>query len=375
MIYLDNAATTKPSQEALSRAEQFLIERYFNPSAMYKEGFALQGELKKARSALLSHVADPSNFEWIMTSCGTEADNQAIFGAAKRGNAVTTLGEHSAVHASFLELKNRGIETRFAPLNTDGSVNVEELLKLVDEKTTLVSVIHVNNETGAVNDINEIAKQVKRKNPRTLFHSDGVQAYGKIPFKLCKEVDMYSVSAHKIGGLKGVGGLIKRKTLALPVYLHGGGQEGGKRSGTENVFGIKVFEYAAEKKFSTIRKDFERMKELRETLWSRLDKEIFIRITAENGTPYILSVAAKGLRGEILLHMADDKGLMIGTGSACSSNAKNRYSRVVLACGYAEATADGFLRISFSPETMAEEIENAANILNEIARDLQKRTA
>ena len=375
MIYLDNAATTKPSQEALSRAEQFLIERYFNPSAMYKEGFALQGELKKARSALLSHVADPSNFEWIMTSCGTEADNQAIFGAAKRGNAVTTLGEHSAVHASFLELKNRGIETRFAPLNTDGSVNVEELLKLVDEKTTLVSVIHVNNETGAVNDINEIAKQVKRKNPRTLFHSDGVQAYGKIPFKLCKEVDMYSVSAHKIGGLKGVGGLIKRKTLALPVYLHGGGQEGGKRSGTENVFGIKVFEYAAEKKFSTIRKDFERMKELRETLWSRLDKEIFIRITAENGTPYILSVAAKGLRGEILLHMADDKGLMIGTGSACSSNAKNRYSRVVLACGYEEATADGFLRISFSPETTAEEIENAATILNEIARDLQKRTA
>lgn len=375
MIYLDNAATTKPSQEALSRAEQFLIERYFNPSAMYKEGFALQGELKKARSALLSHVADSSNFEWIMTSCGTEADNQAIFGAAKRGNAVTTLGEHSAVHASFLELKNRGIETRFAPLNTDGSVNVEELLKLVDEKTTLVSVIHVNNETGAVNDINEIAKQVKRKNPRTLFHSDGVQAYGKIPFKLCKEVDMYSVSAHKIGGLKGVGGLIKRKTLALPVYLHGGGQEGGKRSGTENVFGIKVFEYAAEKKFSTIRKDFERMKELRETLWSRLDKEIFIRITAENGTPYILSVAAKGLRGEILLHMADDKGLMIGTGSACSSNAKNRYSRVVLACGYEEATADGFLRISFSPETTAEEIENAATILNEIARDLQKRTA
>ncbi len=375
MIYLDNAATTKPSQEALSRAEQFLIDRYFNPSAMYKEGFALQGELKKARSALLSHVADPSNFEWIITSCGTEADNQAIFGAAKRGNAVTTLGEHSAVHASFLELKNRGIETRFAPLNTDGSVNVEELLKLVDEKTTLVSVIHVNNETGAVNDINEIAKQVKRKNPRTIFHSDGVQAYGKIPFKLCKEVDIYSVSAHKIGGLKGVGGLIKRKTLALPVYLHGGGQEGGKRSGTENVFGIKVFEYAAEKKFSTIKKDFERMKELRETLWSRLDKEIFIRITAENGTPYILSVAAKGLRGEILLHMADDKGLMIGTGSACSSNAKNRYSRVVLACGYEEATADGFLRISFSPETTAEEIENAATILNEIARDLQKRTA
>ncbi len=375
MIYLDNAATTKPSKKALARAEQFVTERYFNPSAMYKEGFALQGELKKARSSLLSHIADPSYFEWIFTSCGTEADNQAIFGGARRGNAVTTLGEHSAIHASFSELKNKGIETRFAPLNQDGSVNVEELLKLVDEKTTLVSVIHVNNETGAVNDVNEIAKLVKRKNSRTLFHSDGVQAYGKIPFKLSKDVDMYSVSAHKIGGLKGVGGLIKRKSLVLPVFLHGGGQEGGQRSGTENVFGIKVFEYAAEEKFFSLKKDFEKIKEQRERLWALLDKEIFIRITSEGGTPYILSVSAKGLRGEILLHMADDKGLMIGTGSACSSNAKNRYSRVILACGYDENTADGFLRISFSPDLAVEEIEKAAEILNEIARDLQKRTA
>ena len=124
MIYLDNAATTKPSKKALSHAEQFIMERYFNPSAMYKEGFALQSELKKARLSLLSHVADSSHFEWIFTSCGTEADNQAVFGSAKRGNAVTTAGEHSAVHASFAELKNKGIETRFAPLNRDGSVTL-----------------------------------------------------------------------------------------------------------------------------------------------------------------------------------------------------------------------------------------------------------
>lgn len=375
MIYLDNAATTKPCEKALFRAGEFLTEKYFNPSAMYQEGFALQSELKKARSSLLSYVADSAAFEWIFTSCGTEADNQAVFGAARRGNAVTTAGEHSAIQACFSELKNRGVETRFAPLNADGSVNVEELLKLVDEKTTLVSVIHVNNETGALNDINAIAKRVKQKNPRTIFHSDGVQAYGKIPFKLSKDVDMYSVSAHKIGGLKGVGGLIKRKSLVLPVFLHGGGQEGGKRSGTENLFGIKVFEYAAEEKFFALKKDFERLKELREKLWSLLDKGIFIRITSESGTPYILSVSAKGLRGEILLHMADDKGLMIGTGSACSSNAKNRYSRVILACGYDENTADGFLRLSFSAETTEEEIEKAAEILNEIAIDLKKRTA
>ena len=335
----------------------------------------MQGELKKARSSLLSYVADPTAFEWIFTSCGTEADNQIIFGAARRGNAVTTAGEHSAVHASFLELRNRGVEPRFAPLNRDGSVNVEELLRLVDEKTTLVSVIHVNNETGAVNDINAIAKAVKAINPRVLFHSDGVQAYGKVPIRLAKEVDAYSVSAHKIGGLKGVGGLIKRKTLQLPVFIYGGGQEGGKRSGTENLFGIKVFEYAAEEKFATLKADYARLREYREQLWGLLDKELFVLISGQNGTPYILSVSAKGLRGEILLHMANDQGLLIGTGSACSSNAKNRYSRVILACGHDEKTADGVLRLSFSPATTEEEVVKAASALNSIARELTKRMA
>ena len=373
MSYLDNAATTKPSQKALLRAEQFLTEKYFNPSAKYREGFALQGELKSARSALLSYVADPVAFEWVFTSCGTEADNYAIFGAARRGNAVTTDGEHSAVYASFLELKNRGIDARFAPLNGDGTVNVEKLLALVDEKTTLVSVIHVNNETGAINDIDAIAKKVKAKNPRTIFHSDGVQAYGKIPVRLAKEVDLYSVSAHKIGGLKGVGGVIKRKSLAFPAYLIGGGQEGGKRSGTENVFGIKYFEYAAEEKFATLKEDFARLQQQRERFFSLLNGAHFKRISATDSSPYILSVSALGLRGEIVLHMAEDRGLLIGTGSACSSNAKNRYSRVILASGYDEQTADGVLRISFSPQTTDEEIVEAATILNGVVEELRCR--
>lgn len=373
MIYLDNAATTKPSSKALSCAEQFLTEKYFNPSAKYREGFSLQSELKSARSALLSYVADPITFEWIFTSCGTESDNYAIFGAARRGNAVTTAGEHSAVHASFLELKNRGIDVRFAPLKADGSVDEAALLALVDEKTTLVSVIHVNNETGAINDINAIAKKVKAKNSRTIFHSDGVQAYGKIPFRMAKEIDLYSVSAHKIGGLKGIGGIIKRKSLAFPAYLIGGGQEGGKRSGTENVFGIKFFECAAKEKFSTLREDLQRLSAYREKFWSMLTQGYFCRISSENSSPYILSISAKGVRGEIVLHMAEDRGLLIGTGSACSSNAKNRYSRVILASGYDEATADGVLRISFSPETTEAEIDQAAEILNAVVKELRER--
>lgn len=374
MIYLDNAATTKPSLQAFERAREYVTEKFHNPSALYNEGFTLQSELKKARSVLLSSIADESSFELIFTSCGTEADNQAIFSFAKRGNAVTTAGEHSAVFAPFQELKNRGvIEPRFAPLKKDGCVDVEKLLALVDEKTSFVSVMHVNNEIGAINDVNAIAKRIKQKNPRAIVHVDGVQAYGKIPFRMAKEIDLYSISAHKIGGLKGVGGLIKRKTLVLPPYIIGGGQESGRRSGTENTFAIKQFQYVAEEKFSSLKADYERITGYRETLWAALDKEIYTRLSSMEGTPYILSVAARELRGEILLHMANDRGLIIGTGSACSSNAKNRYSKVILACGYDEKTADGVLRLSFSPETTAEEIERAGQILNEIGRELAKK--
>ena len=374
MIYLDNAATTKPCEEAFDKAKRYVTENFYNPSSLYKEGFALQGELKKARSVLLSKVADESSFELIFTSCGTESNNQAIFSFARRGNAVTTAGEHSAVASPFLELKNRGVaEPRIAPLLKDGRVDVEKLLALVDDKTSFVSVMHVNNEIGAINDVNSIAKRIKAKNPRVIFHVDGVQAYGKIPFRMAKEIDLYSISAHKIGGLKGVGALIKRKSLVLPAYLIGGGQESGRRSGTENTFGIMQFVYAVEKKFATLREDFSRLKAYREMVWDGLDKSIFTRLSSEEGTPYILSVSAVGLRGEVLLHMADDKGLIIGTGSACSSNAKTRYSKVILACGHDEKTADGVLRISFSPETTQEEVEKAIEILNDIAQDLTKR--
>ena len=374
MIYVDNAATTKPSLTAFERAKVYVTEKYYNPSGMYEEGFLLQGELKKARSALLSKIADESAFELVFTSCGTESDNQAIFSFARRGNAVTTMGEHSAVAAAFQELKTRGVaEPRFAPLEKDGRVNVDKLLSLVDDKTSFVSVMHVNNEIGAINDVNRIAKLVKQKNARVIFHVDGVQAYGKIPYKLSKDIDLYSLSAHKIGGLKGVGALIKRKSLLLPAYLIGGGQEGGRLSGTENVFGIMQFVYAAEEKFATLKEDYARLTAYREKLWESLDHAVYTRLSSEDGTPYILSVSAKGLRGEILLHMANDKGLIIGTGSACSSNAKNRYSKVILACGHDEKTADGVLRLSFSPETTEEDIEKAGEILNEIGRDLSKR--
>lgn len=370
MIYFDNAATTRPKTEALRRAEIYLTDKYFNPSGLYREGFGLKLELDESGKNILSHITSPEEYEILFTSCGTEADNTAVFGYGRRGNVVTTAGEHSAVANSVKELKTRGIDVRTAPLNKDGAVDVDELLKLVDGNTSLVSVMHVNNELGSVNDINGISALVKEKNSRAVFHSDGVQAYGKIPYKLGKNIDLYSVSAHKIGGVKGVGALIKRKKLHMFPYIIGGGQEGGKRSGTENVFGIKDFEYAAEIKFNNLNGAYKRLSGYKDKFIQLLNKDIFSVISPRNASPYIVCLAAKRCRGEILLHMANDKGLIIGTGSACSSNEKNRYSRVILSCGYSKETADGIIRISFSDETTEDEVINGAGILNGVAAEL-----
>ena len=369
MIYLDNAATSKPLMQCVENAEKYLLREYYNPSALYAEGYNLHLELKEARRKILSFIADESNFSLTFTSGGTEADNQAIFCGGKRGNIVTTLGEHSAVFSSAEELKQRGTEVRFANLNSDGSVNTEHLLSLIDDKTSLVSVIHVNNETGAINDIFKISEKVKNKNKYALFHSDGVQAFGKIAFKLTKNIDLYSVSAHKIGGLKGCGALIKRKNLVIKPFIFGGGQEQGLWSGTENVFAIKCFGDASENAYERINESYEKVKRLNDVLRSLLDRDIFKILSYEEASPYILAVSAIGLRGETILHEADDNGLIIGTGAACSSNAKKRFSRVVLACGADEKTADGVLRLSFSSENTMSEIKTAAEILNNIVKN------
>ena len=373
MIYLDNAATTVPDEGAVNAALQFLkIDGFYNPSALYRAGFAAHKEIEEARRTILSLLAPQGGYELVFTGSGSEADNQAVFSSARRGNFVTTAGEHAAIYQSAKELEKRGIEVRFAPLRSDGSADTEALLSMVDKDTSCVSVIHVNNETGAVNDIAAIAAAAKKINPALLFHSDGVQAFGKIPFALTKDIDLYTVSAHKIGGVRGVAGLFRKKGARLSPYIFGGGQENGLRSGTENTFAIKQFEFAAKKKFSSLKEDFERIRSYNLAVRQGLDKTIFRVISSENASPYVLSVSARGLRGEVLLHMLDDAGVMVGTGSACSS--KNRYSRVILACGLDERSADGVLRISFAATTTLQETEQAIGIINSCAASLAERT-
>ncbi len=371
MIYLDNAATTRPDADSVRAAMRYLEEDFFNPSALYKESFSVHKRMEEARRQLLSHIADPAKFELVFTSCGSEADNQALFSAARRGNFVTTEGEHAAIFSSARELGKRGVEVRFAALNKDGTVNEADLLSKVDEKTSLVSVIHVGNETGAVNDIEGLAAKVKKINPRTLFHSDGVQAFGKIAYRM-SAVDLYSVSAHKIGGVRGVGGLIRNKSKTLYPYIYGGGQENGLRSGTENTFAIMQFAAAAEKKFASLAADHARIASYNQMFRKGLDGELFCILSPLRASPYILSVSARGLRGEVLQHMIDDAGVLVGTGSACS--ARNRFSRVILAAGTDEKTADGVLRISFSAATTEEECVSAIGIINRCARELYERT-
>ena len=371
MIYFDNAATTRPNRGAVERAMRYLNEDFFNPSSLSREGFAVHKGLDAARAAILSHIAPSGQFELIFTASGSEADNTALFSCARRGNLVTTEGEHAAVYNTARELMNRGIEVRFARLNRDGSVDAEHLLSLVDEHTSLVSVIHVNNETGAVNDVAALAARVKEKNASALFHSDGVQAFGKIPFVLPGQIDLYAVSAHKIGGVRGAAALIKRKNLTLRPLVYGGGQENGLRSGTENVFADVQFCYAAEDKFASLAEDFRHVQEINGYLRSALDASLFEILSSSGSSPYILALSARGLRGEVLLHMLDDEGLIVGTGSACSS--KNRYSRVMLACGLDRSGADGVLRLSFCPQNTLKEAKEAAEILNRCARALAER--
>ena len=367
MIYLDNAATTKPLLEALNYAKPFVCEDFFNPSALYKDALRIKKEIDTARQTILKSLSTTKH-EVIFTSCGTESDNTALFGFCKRGTLITTEGEHSAVYKTALELKNRGITVLFAMLNKDGSVNEDDLISKVKsaQNLSLVSVVHVNNETGAINDVNGLAKKIKQISPKTIFHTDAVQSYMKIPFVLSEYVDLYSLSAHKINGIKGVGALIKRKGLTLPVFMHGGGQESGLRSGTENVFGIKILEYCTRVKSQQITDNFNSVSIIRNTFLDGLDKALFDVISTENCSPYILSLSAKSVKGEVILHMLEQEGVVVGNGSACS--AKNRFSRVIEACGY--KNNDGIVRVSFSPETTIEDAKISAQKLNEVTKKL-----
>ena len=371
MIYFDNAATTKPSIEALEFAEKFNREYFFNPSALYREGINVSKEIKNSKNVILRSLGlSTDKYDVIFTASGTESDNTAIFCSVKRGCFVTDKGEHSAVYKSFLELKQQGKIVHFVDLLKSGEINKDLLYDYVRHNAVdFLSIMHVNNETGAVNDINDIADHVKKINPNIIIHCDGVQSFGKIPYKMSDKIDFYSISAHKINALKGVGALIRKKRVNLTPLIHGGGQEDGFRSGTENVFGIKVFEHAIVNHYMNLSLNFNNVKEINNYIRNNLDKGCFNILSSENSSPYILSISAIGLKGEVLMHCLEQEGIIVGNGSACSS--RNRFSRVVEACGYNKEVLDGVIRLSFSHENTIEEAKTVVNTLNVLAKKLK----
>ena len=363
MIYLDNASTTKPFEKALSQATAFYEENFFNPSSLYRGAVNLSTEIARIRDKISGYFG--TKYQTVFTSCGTEADNMVLNHFSKRGNIVTTLGEHSAIYETAIKLKNAGVDVRFAKINKNGSVNEESLLSLIDDKTSLVSVIHLNNETGALNDIENLAKKCKQK-ANIVFHSDGVQGFLKADTKL-NYVDLYSISAHKVGGLKGLGALIKRKDLHISPFIVGGGQEGGLRSGTENVLAIKVLSNSLDI-IGNFKQNLEKVSRFKELFISNLTKDCML-ISDENCSPYIISLSCVGLKSEVILHMLEDEGVLIGTGSACS---KNSHSRVLKECGYNNDILQGVLRISFGFENTEQDVLCAVEKLNEKVQRLKK---
>lgn len=369
MIYLDNSATTKPSKACLDAMTDALTENFGNPSSLYKIGLDAEKIVKHAREVIAASIgADLS--EVYFTSCGSESDDTAIFGAwnarKKQGKRIiTTAVEHPAVLRCFEKLEQEGADVKYIPVLKDGNLDMDAFKKLLNEDTIFVSVMHVNNETGAIFPIEEISKEV-RKYPNIIFHSDCVQSYGKIPLDVNKMgVDMISLSGHKVHASKGIGALYVRKGIHIPPYILGGGQEAGFRSGTENVAGIAGFGAAVEDMHmvSPEPKEYLRKKLLEEI------EDITIN-SPENNVSSVLNVSFLGCRGEVLLHMLEQDGIYVSTGSACSSHKKG--SHVLTAQGLTNEQIDGAVRFSFGCDNTVEEMDIVVEKLKKYVK-MQRR--
>ena len=358
IIYLDNAGTTKPLPEYVNIYNYYQSENFFNPSAPYHESLVLSNEIKECRRRIISILRGDGQF--IFTASGTESDNLALFGTKKANGSriIVSASEHPAVMNTALELKQRGYDVVFCEVDECGRVITEKFKEIMTKETALVSIMHVNNETGCVNDIKTLVKIAKSVNPKVIFHSDGVQAVGKIRVNLNDlGVDLYTVSAHKIHALKGIAGLFIKNGVNVKPIIYGGGQEFGIRSATENVGGIMAFTKAIEDSVYAQKENFEKVKTLRNEL-----KKVFLEtncICVDSGdwqSPYILCAVMPKVRGEVMLHALEKYGILIGTGSACSS--KKTQKKLPSILKLVPEYEKGIIRLSLCRFTTENEIKS-----------------
>ena len=379
--YLDNSATTKCSEKAVEIMNKVLREDYGNPSSMHLKGFEAENYLKKTRS-IIAKSLKVNEKEIIFTSGGTETNNMALIGCAtayhRSGmHIISTPVEHPSVANALAVLEKIGYEITYLPVDEKGRINLKVLSDEIRPDTTLVSIMHVNNEIGTIEPIVEAANIIKQKNSTTLLHVDAVQSFGKIEvFPKKMNIDLLSVSGHKIHGPKGSGFLYVSDKVKLNPIMLGGGQEWGLRSGTENVPAIAGLGVAVEEIFKNFDKNQKKLYKLREYLITELSKIEGVSLNGsldETGAPHILSMSVEGVRAEVLLHSLEEKGIFVSAGSACSSN-KPAVSKTLTAIGLKKSLLDSTVRFSFSIHTTKEELEYAVKELKEIIPKLRKYT-
>ena len=367
-IYLDNSATTKVYTEAAEAAFKVMTEIYGNPSSLHMKGVEAEKVLEEARKEVANALGgNPDGL--YFTSGGTEANNLAVIGGAlakkRRGNKVIVSAyEHDSVIKSAKQLEEMGFSVTWLAPDENGIITPLSVFEAVDEKTVLVSVMLVNNEIGAINPIKEICAAAKRKNPEVVFHTDAVQGFCKVPFKAEKAgVDLVTVTAHKIGGPKGIGALwIKKGARVIPNHF-GGEQEKQLRPGTQAMPLIAAFGKAVSIETASSSERKEHMKELEKYLKESIkDIDGVVLNSKEDAIPNIVNISAVGIRSEIMLHFLENRGIYVSSGSACALGAK---SHVLAAMGYESARIDSAIRISFGRETEKEDIDELVAALKD----------
>lgn len=373
MIFLDNAGTTKMFEECVEVHKKYSCEEFFNPSALSAESMNMSKLLSETEKYFLK-VLDATCGNVIFTGCATESNNLAIKGSFRSGDweYVFSEGEHPSVYNVAKKLELEGCKVHFVPLTSEGVADLEVLKSVLNSKTRLISIMHVSNETGAVNDLVSISKLKEKLAPRAVLHVDGVQGFMKIPFSMRKTaVDLYSFSAHKIHGPKGIAGLYVKNKSALKELFQGGGQQYGVRSGTENVSAIMQFRKCVE--LLNVSANFEKVSNLKKVLNEVVGRVEGVKILDFKGSPYIESLSFSGVKGETMLHALNQKGVIVGLGSACS--AKKAGNRILEAIGVSQDEIISSVRVSFNAYQDEVEIVEAANVIAEVYKDIKERVS
>lgn len=385
-VYLDNSATTRVFPQVAELMTRIMCEDYGNPSSMHRKGVEAEQYIRYAKETL-AKILKVSDKEIVFTSGGTESDNLALIGCAmansRRGrHLITTKIEHPAILQTCAYLESKGFQVTYLPVNKQGQIQLEDLRRAMTPETILVSIMHTNNEIGSLQPIAEAGELIKKLNPGTLFHVDAVQGFGKAkiyPKKM--NIDLLSVSGHKIHGPKGVGFLYIGDKVKIQPVTHGGGQQKNLRSGTENVPGIAGMAKAAEILYGDLDRELDKLYDLKAYFVKGLSRLDGIQVNglipgAEDmrGTaPHVVSVSIAGVRSEVILHALEDKGIYVSAGSACASN-KPQTSETLKAIGLQREFWDSTIRFSFSVFTTREELDYTLQVLYDMIPMLRRYT-